>query len=643
MGEKSNIRVRFAPSPTGYLHLGSLRTALFNFLYARHTGGKFILRVEDTDQTRYVEGAVENLIKTMNSLGLDYDEGPVKGGDFGPYYQSERLDIYKKYAFELVEKGYAYYAFETSEELEEMRKMAKLEGRMTSYDRRGRNLTEDEVKANLEKELPYVIRLKVPLNEEVKFDDIVKGTIKIETNMVDDQVLLKSDGFPTYHLANVVDDHLMGITHIIRGEEWITSVPKHIILYKAFGWDVPEMVHCPLILNPDKTKLSKRQGDVAVEDYLQKGYLPEALVNFMALLGWHPGEGESDELFTMDQLVEKFTLERIQTSGAVFSVEKLNWMNNHYIKEYDLDKLTDLAMPFFKHEHVDTNDRERIKEVLDTIRVYLNKLDEIPEHIGMFYNDEIKVGGHQEDILKEDTSKTVFQELAKKVEAMDTIEPDAFKEKMKEVQAETGIKGKQLFKPIRIALTGSEDGPELPKIAQILGKEKVVRFLKRWVKLTESEDVIEPEGKSEESKEIQEKPSSSFGYITALAQINVKIESNPEDSLLYLQRATIYFTQKKYEEANQDVKRSIELKPDLYEGYFIRGTINLLKNNLNIAKKDFKKAYELSKDEVIKSFIEENFPKILQNEKDFELDWESRKIEIDLNYFLTFLNTHWEK
>lgn len=476
----NEVRVRFAPSPTGYVHLGSLRAALFNFLYARHTGGKFILRVEDTDRTRYVEGAVENLISTMNELGLDYDEGPMKGGDFGPYYQSERLDIYKKYALELVEKGYAYYAFETAEELEEMRKMAKLEGRMTSYDRRGRNLTEEEVKANLEKELPYVIRLKVPLNEEVKFDDVVKGTIKIETNMVDDQVLLKSDGFPTYHLANVVDDHLMGITHIIRGEEWITSVPKHIILYNALGWEIPVMVHCPLILNPDKTKLSKRQGDVAVEDYLRKGYMPEALVNFMALLGWHPGEGEQEELFNMEQLIEKFTLERIQTSGAVFSVEKLDWMNNHYIKEYDLDKLTDMAMPFFKHEHVDTSDRAKIKEILDTIRVYLNKLEDIPEHIGMFYNEEIKVGGHLEDILKEDTSKTVFKALADKVESKDKVEPEEFKAMMKEVQTETGIKGKQLFKPVRIALSGSEDGPELPKIATVLGKDKVVRFLRRW-------------------------------------------------------------------------------------------------------------------------------------------------------------------
>lgn len=480
MSENSNVRVRFAPSPTGYIHLGSLRTALFNYLFARHTGGKFILRIEDTDRTRFVEDAVDNLLGSMKLLGLDYDEGPVVGGEYGPYYQSERLEIYNKYALELIEKGSAYYTFETPEELDEMRKMAKLEGRMTSYDRRGRNLTEDEVKEKLASGIPYVIRLKVPLNEEVRFDDIVKGTIKIDTNMVDDQVLLKSDGFPTYHLANVVDDHLMGITHIIRGEEWITSVPKHIILYNALGWGVPKMAHCPLLLNPDKTKLSKRQGDVAVEDYLAKGYLKESLINFMAFLGWNPGEGETQEVFTLDELIEKFTLERIQVSGAVFNVDKLDWMNNHYIKDYDLDKLTDLAMPFFEKAGVDVSDRDRIKEILDTIRVYLNKLDDIPENIKMFYQDEISVEGKQKEILEEDTSKTVFKVLADKVEAMDKIEPEAFKEKMKEVQTETGIKGKQLFKPVRIALSGSEDGPELPKIATILGKEKVVRFLRRW-------------------------------------------------------------------------------------------------------------------------------------------------------------------
>ncbi|HQY22082.1 MAG TPA: glutamate--tRNA ligase, partial [Ignavibacteria bacterium] len=286
----NNVRVRFAPSPTGYVHIGSVRTALFNYLYARNQNGKNILRIEDTDQTRKVEGAVENLVDSLALLGIDFDEGPGKDGEAGPYFQSERLEIYKKYCDELLEKKAAYYAFETSEELDEMRKMQQLEGRQTMYDGRARDLTDEEVKANLDKGMPYVIRLKVPRDEEVRFNDVIKGNIKIETNIIDDQILLKSDGFPTYHLANVVDDHLMGITHIIRGEEWVTSVPKHILIYKALGWEVPAMVHVPLILNPDKSKLSKRQGDVAVEDFLKKGYLKEALINFIAMLGWNPGE-----------------------------------------------------------------------------------------------------------------------------------------------------------------------------------------------------------------------------------------------------------------------------------------------------------------------------------------------------------------
>lgn len=242
----------------------------------------------------------------------------IKKGDYGPYFQSQRLDIYKKHAMELIEKDMAYYAFETPEELEEMKRLAHLEGRVTAYDRRARNLTHEEIQKYLNENKPYVIRLKVPLGEEIKFNDLVKGTIKINTDHIDDQVLLKSDGFPTYHLANVVDDHLMGITHIIRGEEWITSVPKHVILYNAFNWEVPEMAHVPLLLNPDKTKLSKRQGDVAVEDYLQKGYLVEALNNFMALLGWNPGEGETSEIFSMNELIEKFSLSHVQVHGAVF-------------------------------------------------------------------------------------------------------------------------------------------------------------------------------------------------------------------------------------------------------------------------------------------------------------------------------------
>ncbi|HAY33919.1 MAG TPA: glutamate--tRNA ligase [Ignavibacteria bacterium] len=482
MTKNNNIRVRFAPSPTGYIHIGSLRTALFNFLYARNTGGKNILRIEDTDQSRKVEGAVENLVRSLGLLGIEFDEGPVQGGDKGPYYQSERLAIYRKYCDELLEKKAAYYAFETPEVLDEMRKLQQLEGRQTMYDGRARDLSDAEVKENLDKGIPYVIRLKVPKNEEVKFEDLIKGVIKIETNIIDDQILLKSDGFPTYHLANVIDDHLMEITLIIRGEEWITSVPKHILIYKALGWDVPAMAHVPLILNPDKTKLSKRQGDVAVEDYLKKGYLKDALINFIAMLGWNPGEGEENEFFSMEELSEKFSLEKVQSSGAVFNVDKLNWMNNSYIKNYDPDKLLELSLPYFKSSGVDITDTELTKKILLAIRVYLNKLDEIPEHTKIFTQDKVEIEDKNLiDILKTDTSVKVFKELIRQLESVQILTAGIYKEKISEVQRITGIKGKLLFKPVRLALTGSENGPDLPAIAEILGRDKIIKLLGAWL------------------------------------------------------------------------------------------------------------------------------------------------------------------
>jgi len=477
-----DVRVRFAPSPTGFVHIGSLRTALFNYLFAKHNNGKNILRIEDTDQTRKAEGAFENLIKVMGSLGIEFDEGTVQGGSYGPYLQSERLDIYKKYCEELLSNGAAYYAFETPEEIDEMRKLQQLEGRQTMYDRRARDLTKEEVNENLKNGWPYVIRLKVPLDEEIRFDDIIKGTIKIDTNIIDDQILLKSDGFPTYHLANVVDDHLMKITHIIRGEEWVTSVPKHILIYRALGWEVPKMGHVPLILNRDKSKLSKRQGDVGVEEYLKKGYLKEALINFIALLGWNPGEGEEEEFFSMKQLIEKFTLEKVQSSGAVFNVDKLNWMNNDYIKNYDLDKLTELSLPYFEKAGFDVSHKELLKKILSAIRVYLNKLDDISGHLKIFTQQEVELENENlKEILIADSSKKVFESLAGKIDNVDKVSPENYKASISEVQKETGIKGKLLFKPVRVALTGSENGPELPVVAEILGKDKILRFLRRWI------------------------------------------------------------------------------------------------------------------------------------------------------------------
>ncbi|HCN37714.1 MAG TPA: glutamate--tRNA ligase [Bacteroidetes bacterium] len=478
----NEVRVRFAPSPTGYVHVGSLRTALFNYLFARHFNGKFIIRIEDTDRTRLVEGAVENLVEVLKNLGIDYDEGPIIGGDYGPYYQSERLDIYKKYCDELIQKGFAYYAFETPEELEEMKRLQQLEGKQTAYDRRARNLTQKEIDENLNSGKPYVVRLKVPLNEEIKFTDAVKGIIKFDSNQVDDQVLLKSDGFPTYHLANVVDDHLMKITHIIRGEEWITSVPKHIILYNAFGWEIPSMAHVPLLLNTDKSKLSKRQGDVAVEDFIKKGYLKEALINFVALLGWHPSEkdGVSKEIFSINELIENFTIDRVQSSGAVFNLDKLNWMNNEYIKNYNLDELLNLSLPYFNNTGLDLNDKEKLKLILSAIRVYLDRLDQIPEKVKIFTKEKIEIPEEFKELVFNDSSKKVFEVLKNKIQSSEKITAEEFKTMLNESGKETGVKGKNLFKPVRIALTGEEHGPEMPVIAEIYGKEKLINILSSY-------------------------------------------------------------------------------------------------------------------------------------------------------------------
>jgi len=482
MNKLENVRVRYAPSPTGYIHIGNLRTALFNYLFARHHNGVFVLRIEDTDQARKVEGAVENLIHSLNLLGIDYDEGPFKGGPYGPYFQSQRLDIYRKYCNELLEKGWAYYAFETPEELKEMRRLQQIEGRQTMYDRRARSLTKSEVEKLLNEGRPYVIRLKVPLDDEVKFEDVIKGTIRIETNLIDDQILLKSDGFPTYHLANVIDDHLMKISHIIRGEEWVTSVPKHILIYKALGWEPPIFAHVPLLLNPDKTKLSKRQGDVAVEDYLRKGYLKEALINFIALLGWNPGEGEENEFFTMKELIERFSLERVHSAGAVFNIQKLDWMNNEYIRRYDIDELTELVLPFLEEGGIDTSDKIKIKKILNIVRVYVNKLNELPQHFRMFFVDKVEFENPDyQEVVKTDISKRVFEELILRLQGVSELTAEEFKQATQDIQKSTGIKGKNLFKPIRLALTGKEHGPELPIVAELLGKDKVIKFLSQQI------------------------------------------------------------------------------------------------------------------------------------------------------------------
>lgn len=472
------VRTRFAPSPTGYLHVGGLRTALFNYLFARRHGGRFILRIEDTDQARYVEGATEQLLASLKWAGLQYDEGPDAGGGYGPYVQSQRVEIYRQHAEKLLNSGHAYYCFCTPEELEAMRERQAAQGSTPKYDGTCRRLSQDEVNKKLSANVPRVVRMKMPPDGETVVEDLIRGTISFQNELIDDQILLKSDGFPTYHLANVVDDHLMGITHIIRGEEWLLSVPKHVQLYKSFGWEPPKMAHLSLLLNPDRSKLSKRQGDVAVEDYRDKGYLPQALINFVALLGWNPGTDQ--EIFTLEELVNAFSLERVNKAGAVFDLAKLNWMNGQYLRQLSEDEAVEFLTPFLQNAGADVTDAGKTRQIIRAVYQKINRGDEVYAAAAIFYQDTLEINEPEAlEHLKTPGAKTVLETFLKKVQALERLDMDTFRQAMKEVQQETGIKGQELWKPVRVAITGMISGPELPVVIEIFGKEKTASFIRQ--------------------------------------------------------------------------------------------------------------------------------------------------------------------
>lgn len=472
-------RVRFAPSPTGYLHVGGLRTALYNYLFARNQNGKFILRIEDTDRNRYVEGAVENLIETLKWIGLDYDEGPLTSGEFGPYIQSERLDIYKKYAIELVEKGKAYYCFCTPERLTELREEQQKQKIQGKYDKHCISLTSEEINKNIENGLPYVIRLNVEPDQNIIVNDIIRGHVEFNSDTVDDQVLLKSDGYPTYHLANVVDDHLMKITHVIRGEEWLPSTPKHVLLYDYLNWEKPLFAHLPLLLNPDKSKLSKRQGDVAVEDYRSKGYLKEALVNFVALLGWNAGDDK--EFYYLEELVEKFSLERVNKSGAVFNIEKLNWLNAEHLRRKPESELLLMLRESLKNSKY-SESKFTDEYLLDVIRAMLERVsfaEEIYKN-GFYFFEEPKE--YDPAVLikrwKSDTADQLKNLVIKFSELNDPSKEDfetALKSAAEELNAGVG----KLIHPVRLAISGVGGGPGLYDILFIIGKEKSINRINK--------------------------------------------------------------------------------------------------------------------------------------------------------------------
>ncbi len=478
--DMSEIRVRFAPSPTGYVHVGSLRTALYNYLFARHHQGKFVLRIEDTDQSRYVEGAVENLLETLHWAGLDYDEGPEKDGPYGPYFQSQRKEIYKRHVQELLDKDAAYPCFCSEETLTAMREEQQKKGLPVMYDGRCRNIPKEQALQRMKSE-PHVIRLKVPRSGNTVVHDIIRGDVSFENALIDDQVLLKSDGFPTYHLANVVDDHLMKISHVIRGEEWLPSTPKHILLYQAFGWEPPQFAHLPLLLNPDRTKLSKRQGDVAVEDYRAKGFLPQALINFVALLGWN--KGDDQEIFSLEELVKYFSLERVNKAGAVFDVHKLEWMNGHYIRSISEEEYLNMGMEWLRKLNLDTGDAEKNKLILQAVRPGLNKFADLPQKTAVFFKDALEYDEQAKEWLTKPESKEILKVMIEELSKSNELTVESFSALMKTVQKRTGQKGKNLWMPVRAAITGETHGPDLGIVLTVIGKQKVEQFLKQALAL----------------------------------------------------------------------------------------------------------------------------------------------------------------
>ncbi|EKE18654.1 MAG: hypothetical protein ACD_9C00268G0001 [uncultured bacterium] len=510
---EKKIRVRFAPSPTGYLHIGGLRTALYNFLFARKNNGIFALRIEDTDRSRFVEGAVESLMRSLQWSGMEWDEGVYEksqnlrsqnnfesksypgifeAGEFGPYIQSERLDLYKKYAEQLVAEGKAYYCFCEPKRLEEMREKQTLEKKPPMYDRYClTNIGADEVNSKLKENCPVTIRLKVPEDEVIEFDDIVRGKVSFNTNTIDDQVLLKSDGFPTYHLANVVDDHLMQITHVLRAEEWLPSTPKHILLYRAFGWEVPQFAHLPQLLSVEKKKLSKRMGDVAVEDFMSKGYLKDAIVNFVAMLGWNPGEGSTQEIFSMKELIEKFELSKVHKAGAVFDIKKLDWINSQYIKKLSDEELLENALPFFNEKEFFINATEDKKtkaylmKILTVEKERLNKFSDVGNENPFFFQDI----SYEKEMLrwKSISDEELLESLKKShtvLAGIDEKEWEITKIEEKLLEA-AGDKRGDLLWPLRVALTGAQKSPSPFECAWVLGKTESLKRLSNAINVWE--------------------------------------------------------------------------------------------------------------------------------------------------------------
>ncbi|PYI50162.1 glutamate--tRNA ligase [Paenibacillus flagellatus] len=477
------IRVRYAPSPTGHLHIGNARTALFNYLFARHHNGKFIIRIEDTDVKRNVPGGVENQLTYLKWLGVDWDESVDVGGPFGPYYQTQRLDIYRKYAEQLIAEGRAYYCYCTEEELEREREEQTARGETPRYSGKHRNLTEEQRRAyEAEGRVPS-IRFRVAEGKSYTFRDLVKGDITFESDGIGDFVIIKKDGIATYNFAVVVDDYLMEISHVLRGEDHISNTPRQLMIYEALGWEPPHFAHMTLIVNEQRKKLSKRDESIIqfIEQYDQLGYLPEAMFNFIALLGWSP-EGEN-EIFTRDELIAAFDADRLSKSPAFFDKNKLNWMNNHYLKKADPARVTELAIPHLQKAgripaDLDPQKREWVQSLVALYQEQLNCAADIVPLTDMFFADEPADDEEGRAVLAEAHVPDVLRAFLTQVEQASEFTPEAIQAMLKSVQKDTGYKGKQLFMPVRVALTGQVHGRDLNQTIALLGRGRVAERLR---------------------------------------------------------------------------------------------------------------------------------------------------------------------
>ncbi len=482
----AKVRTRFAPSPTGRMHVGNLRTALYTYLIAKHEDGDFILRIEDTDQERFQEGAVDIIYRTLEKTGLIHDEGPDKDGGCGPYVQSERCrqGIYMKYAKQLIEQGDAYYCFCDKERLEGLKQVVA--GKEISvYDKHCLHLSKEEIQANLDAGKPYVIRINMPTEGTTTFHDVIYGDITVNNEELDDMILIKSDGFPTYNFANVIDDHLMGITHVVRGNEYLSSAPKYNRLYEAFGWEVPEYIHCPLITNEEHKKLSKRSGHSSYEDLIEQGFLSEAVVNYVALLGWSPAEDR--EIYSLPELVKAFDYRRINKSPAVFDIVKLKWMNGEYIKAMDPDKFYEMAKPYIQQTIHRDLDLRKIAGMVQTrieyfpdIAPLIDFFEKVPEYDPSMYR-------HKKMKTTEESSLTVMKEVLPVLEAQDNYTNDALYERLLAFAQEKGYKNGQVMWPIRTALSGKQMTPAgATEILEVLGKEESIRRIQNGIALLET-------------------------------------------------------------------------------------------------------------------------------------------------------------